>query len=87
MRTGYGLVTEFPEVEFTHMHEENGYLKLPEELRLEVGKQLRVIPNHICAAINLHDRVWGIPRDEVVEEWEVAVAGSAAAGSRCMADG
>ena len=35
MRTGYGLVTEFPEIEFTHKHEEHGYLKLPEELRLE----------------------------------------------------
>ena len=49
--------------------------QLPEGLELEVEQQLRVIPNHICAATNMHDRVWGIRRDEVVEEWEVAARG------------
>ena len=72
---GYGIVTGFPGIEFARMNEEHGYLQLPEGLELEVEQQLRVIPNHICAATNLHDRVWGIRRDEVVEEWEVAARG------------
>ncbi len=73
--TGYGIVTGFPGIEFVRMNEEHGYLQLPEGLELDVGQQLRVIPNHICAATNLHDRVWGIRQDEVVEEWEVAARG------------
>ena len=73
--TGYGIVVEFPGIEFVRMNEEHGYLQLSEGLELEVGQQLRVIPNHICAATNMHDRVWGIRQDEVVEEWEVAARG------------
>ena len=72
---GYGLVAEFPEIEFARMNEEHGYLRLPEGLELKVGQPLRIIPNHICATTNLHDRVWGIRRDEVVEEWDVAARG------------
>ena len=72
---GYGIVVEFPGIEFVRMNEEHGYLQLPEGLELELGQQLRVIPNHICAATNMHDRVWGIRQDEIVEEWEVAARG------------
>ncbi len=73
--TGYGIVIRFPEIEFVRMNEEHGYLQLGEGIELRVGQQLRVIPNHVCAATNLHDRVWGMRRDEVVEEWEVAARG------------
>jgi D-serine deaminase-like pyridoxal phosphate-dependent protein len=72
---GYGIVSGYPEIEFSRMNEEHGYLQLPAGLALEVGQPLRVIPNHICTAVNLHDRVWGIRQDEVVEEWEVAARG------------
>jgi len=27
---------------------------------LKVGDRLRIIPNHVCAMINLHDEVYGV---------------------------
>lgn len=74
-RGGYGTVLGFPGVEFTRMNEEHGFLKLPEGVDLEVGRQLRVLPNHICTTVNMHDRIWGIQGDEVVKDWEVSARG------------
>jgi D-serine deaminase-like pyridoxal phosphate-dependent protein len=36
---------------------------------------VRVIPNHICVAVNLHERIYGIRGEEVVERWEVEARG------------
>jgi D-serine deaminase-like pyridoxal phosphate-dependent protein len=30
-----------------------------------------VIPNHICAAVNLHERIYGVRGGEVIETWTV----------------
>jgi len=72
---GHGIVKGYPEVVFTTMSEEHGYLQLPPEIKLEIGQQLQIIPNHICACVNMHDRVWGIRREEVVDEWEISARG------------
>jgi D-serine deaminase-like pyridoxal phosphate-dependent protein len=36
-----------------------------------VGDHLRVIPNHICVAMNLHECVYGIRGDRVEQTWRV----------------
>ncbi len=74
-KSGFGLVKEFPEIEFFRMNEEHGYLRLPEGLSLQPGQKLRIIPNHVCAAVNLHERVWGIREGQVADEWDVAARG------------
>ena len=73
--TGHGIVKGYPNVALTHMNEEHGYLQLPPEVKLEIGQQLQIIPNHICATVNMHDRVWGTRQGDVVDEWEVAARG------------
>lgn len=72
---GHGIVKGYPDVVFTKMNEEHGYLQLPPEIKLEIGQQLQIIPNHICACVNMHDRVWGISQEEVVDEWEISARG------------
>jgi D-serine deaminase-like pyridoxal phosphate-dependent protein len=32
---------------------------------------VHIIPNHICAAVNLHERVYGLRDEEVEEIWRV----------------
>ncbi len=68
---GFGIVRSHPEVTFVRMNEEHGYLQLPTGLGFQPGDRLEVVPNHICAAVNLHERAWGIRGGEVVQEWEI----------------
>jgi D-serine deaminase-like pyridoxal phosphate-dependent protein len=35
------------------------------------GDRLRIIPNHICVAVNLHETVYGVRGDRVEECWKV----------------
>ncbi len=74
-KTGFGAVRNHPEINFVRMNEEHGYLQLPTGLRFQPGDRLDVVPNHICAAVNLHERAWGIRNGVVVKEWEIAARG------------
>jgi D-serine deaminase-like pyridoxal phosphate-dependent protein len=36
-----------------------------------VGDRVRIIPNHICVAMNLHENVYGVRGDVVEQVWRV----------------
>ena len=72
----FGHVIEAPEARFHKINEEHGYVDIrPCGRKFEIGERLRIIPNHICVAVNLHERVYGIRNGEVEEVWEVAGRG------------
>jgi D-serine deaminase-like pyridoxal phosphate-dependent protein len=72
----FGHVVEAPAAVFHKMNEEHGYVDVKLCARkFEIGERLRIIPNHICVAVNLHERVYGIRNGEVGEVWEVAGRG------------
>jgi D-serine deaminase-like pyridoxal phosphate-dependent protein len=72
----FGHVMEAPQAVFHKMNEEHGYIGVREcGRKFEIGERLRIIPNHICVAVNLHERVYGVRGDEVEEVWEVAGRG------------
>jgi D-serine deaminase-like pyridoxal phosphate-dependent protein len=69
---GFGRVLEAPEAVFWNMNEEHGYVNVTACRRpFRVGDRLRVVPNHICVAVNLHERVYGVRGDLVEEIWTV----------------
>lgn len=70
--TGHGRVMEAPGAAFHKMNEEHGFVDLSSaERSFEIGEKIRIIPNHICVAVNLHEYVYGV-RDGIVEEvWNV----------------
>jgi D-serine deaminase-like pyridoxal phosphate-dependent protein len=69
---GFGHVADAPPAVFTRMNEEHGYVDISSAGReFRVGDRVRVIPNHICAAMNLHERVYGIRAGEVEQVWQV----------------
>ncbi len=72
---GHGLVRGYPEMILFFMNEEHGFLELPPGVHLKVGQRLRIIPNHICGAVNLHDVVFPYRGQEVVGEWTVEARG------------
>ena len=72
----FGCVMEAPASIFHKMNEEHGYVDVRQTSRkFEMEERLRIVPNHVCVAVNLHERMYGI-RDGAVEEvWEVAGRG------------
>lgn len=69
---GFGRVVEAPEAVFWNLNEEHGYVHVRDCGRsFRVGERLRVIPNHICVAVNLHERIYGVRGDRVEEIWTV----------------
>ncbi len=69
---GHGLLMEAPGAAFHRMNEEHGFVDLSRAERgFEVGEKVRIIPNHICVAVNLHEYVYGIRGGKVEEVWNV----------------
>jgi D-serine deaminase-like pyridoxal phosphate-dependent protein len=75
-QAGFGEVFEGPAIVFKSMWEEHGQIDISRsDTKLSVGDKLGVIPNHVCACVNMQDRIW-YHRDGIVEgSWEVAGRG------------
>lgn len=68
----FGHIVEAPEAVFTKMNEEHGYVDVRRAQReFSVGERVRVIPNHVCVAMNLHECVYGVRGDTVEQTWRV----------------
>lgn len=68
----FGHVMEAPQAVFTKMNEEHGYVDIRRTgVEFHVGDRVRVIPNHVCVAMNLHECVYGIRGGVVEQEWRV----------------
>ena len=50
---GFGLVLEAPESSLVKLDEEHGYVELANGDSLELGQQVRIVPNHACVVPNL----------------------------------
>ncbi|HET7460927.1 MAG TPA: alanine racemase [Longimicrobium sp.] len=73
---GLGALLDRPEVSVRSVSEEHGILDLSQtDWRPRVGDRVRVVPNHVCVSVNLHERLYGVRGDEIVEAWEVAGRG------------
>lgn len=55
---GFGHVIGAPDAVLERLSEEHGMIRIPAECSWQVGDQLRIIPNHICSTINLHNQVY-----------------------------
>jgi D-serine deaminase-like pyridoxal phosphate-dependent protein len=74
--TGFGALLERPEVVVTRMSEEHGILDLGEtDWRPSVGDQVRVVPNHVCIVVHLHEVVYGIRGERWETSWPVTARG------------
>jgi D-serine deaminase-like pyridoxal phosphate-dependent protein len=69
---GFGYFPDEPGAVLEKMNEEHGFVSLAQAKRgWQVGDRVRVVPNHICVAMNLHETVYGIRGEEVVASWKV----------------
>ncbi len=67
---GFGFFPRAPEAILEKMNEEHGFVKTT-TAQWKIGDKVRTIPNHICVAVNLHERVYGVRGEKVEEVWEV----------------
>ncbi|WP_077488197.1 alanine racemase [Sinomonas mesophila] len=74
--TGFGRLADHPEALITALSEHHATVVFPDGADLPaLGERVRVIPNHVCVAVNLVDDVAVVSGGEVVGRWRVAARG------------
>ncbi len=68
---GHGLLLEAPASQLVKLNEEHGYVELAEGDELELGQQVRVVPNHACVVANLFDHLTLASDGAVTGTWRV----------------
>jgi D-serine deaminase-like pyridoxal phosphate-dependent protein len=75
---GLGALLDRPEVIVVRASEEHGILDLAAtDWRPRVGDRVRVVPNHVCVSVALHEAVYGVRGAAVADAWPVAARGRA----------
>lgn len=69
------LCLDDPGIQVTRCNEEHGWAQGAAVDSLRIGQRLRLVPAHVCPAVNLADSVMVTQGDEVVDSWRVAARG------------
>jgi D-serine deaminase-like pyridoxal phosphate-dependent protein len=72
---GFGLVLDAPGSRIEKLNEEHAYVSLAPGETLDLGAAVRVVPNHVCVAVNLYDELVAVHADGSVERWPVDARG------------
>ena len=74
--SGFGRLMDHPEARITALSEHHATVEWPgEDTVPAVGDRLRVVPNHVCLAMNLVDDVAVTSQGQLVDRWTVAARG------------
>jgi D-serine deaminase-like pyridoxal phosphate-dependent protein len=68
---GYGLILEAPSSHVVKLDEEHGYVELAAGDELELGRQVRLVPNHACVVSNLFAELALIREGSLQGSWPV----------------
>ncbi len=71
----YGEVMDHPELIFEGISEEHGHLMASRGTTLKVGEKVRIIPNHACTCVNMHNSLTTLRGEEVEDTWYIAARG------------
>ena len=73
---GFGMIQEHPKAVIHKFSEEHGFLDLSQcNDKPVVGEIVRVIPNHVCVAVNMVDQLVAVRDGQIVEVIPVAARG------------
>lgn len=69
---GFGALLDRPDIYVKALSEEHGLLDLSRtDWRPRVGERVRIVPNHVCVSVNLHERLWGVRADRIEASWPI----------------
>ena len=71
----FGEIVGHPEVRFVGASEEHGHLMPEGGTTLRVGDRMRIIPNHACTCVNMHDMMTAVRGETVEATWTIAGRG------------
>jgi len=75
--TGFGRLPDYPDARLSVLSEHHATVMWSGSSPLpELGAVLRVMPNHVCAAVNLADELVVVTGGTVVDRWRVAARGA-----------
>ncbi len=70
---GYGTIlfnaatmTPLPHARITALSEEHGWVQIPGGATIDIGNDVRIVPNHACVVVNTQDNMYLVNGDEVV---------------------
>jgi D-serine deaminase-like pyridoxal phosphate-dependent protein len=72
---GFGLVLEAPSSRLVRLDEEHGYVELAGSDDLELGRQVRIVPNHACVVPNLFSELVLVRDGACAGSWPVDARG------------
>ena len=72
--TGYGRLLDHPDARIVAEH--HAVVSWPDQPLLPLGSRVRVVPNHVCNAVNLADELLVARGGETVDVWPVAARGA-----------
>jgi D-serine deaminase-like pyridoxal phosphate-dependent protein len=78
--SGFGLVRGHTGLRIERMFEEQAIAVSDAPCELRIGDRVHIIPNHACAAVNLHTRMLVVEDGPVVDAWPIDAHGWARAG-------
>lgn len=73
--TGHGRVMGHPDARITALSEHHGTITWDSAPLPPLGTRLRVVPNHVCVAVNLVDEVYVHTTEQQVVTWRVGARG------------
>ena len=72
----YGLIREDPHTDFVALSEEHGHFDTTHsDRKFQIGERLRILPNHVCVTVNMHDQIYGVRGNTVEKIWQVKARG------------
>jgi D-serine deaminase-like pyridoxal phosphate-dependent protein len=74
----YGQLLDHPDVTVTFAHEEHGVIVLSDDVAdpgFRVGDRVRIVPDHACGTVNMHDELVAVQGDAVLETWPLVSRG------------
>jgi D-serine deaminase-like pyridoxal phosphate-dependent protein len=72
--TGFGRLLDHPEARIVSLSEHHAVVDLAGAPLPRLGEAVRVVPNHVCAAVNLADDLW-VEEHGAMHPWRVSARG------------
>lgn len=73
---GYGLVREWPDAIVERLYEEHALVRVPDDCPgFQIGERVRILPNHVCVVVNLHDAIPACRNGRVERHFRIAARG------------
>jgi D-serine deaminase-like pyridoxal phosphate-dependent protein len=72
---GYPLVEGLEGASVVALNDEHATIALPPNSTVAIGDRIRLRPSHIDPTVNLHDAMYALDGEEVVDVWPIAARG------------